>query len=40
MSFLVGSVQESAKLIGLQTVPDDAATRNTAFQLCWDAIKA
>ena len=37
---LVGSVHETAKLIGQHSVANDTATRNTAFQMCWDAIKA
>jgi AcrR family transcriptional regulator len=37
---ILGSVQETAKLIRLNIVPDDDATRATGFQLCWDAIKA
>jgi TetR/AcrR family transcriptional repressor of multidrug resistance operon len=37
---LLGSVQETAKLIAQQGLPDDDATRNTAFILCWDAMKA
>lgn len=37
---LVGSVHETAKLISQHTAPNDTASRNTAFQMCWDAIKA
>lgn len=40
MASLVGSVRETAKLISQKTVPNDEATRNTAFQLSWDAVKA
>jgi AcrR family transcriptional regulator len=44
LPFLAGSVsasvQEMAKLIQRQVLPDDDATRATGFQLCWDAIKA
>ena len=40
MGVLSGSVQETAKMISHGTVPNDTTTRNTAFQLCWDAVKA
>ncbi len=40
MGILVGSVQETARMISQKTVPDDATTRSTAFQLSWDAVKA
>jgi TetR/AcrR family transcriptional repressor of multidrug resistance operon len=44
LPFLAGtvsaSVQEVAKLIQQQVLPNDEATRATGFQLCWDAIKA
>jgi TetR/AcrR family transcriptional repressor of multidrug resistance operon len=44
LPFLAGtvsaSVQEIAKLIQQQVLPNDEATRATGFQLCWDAIKA
>lgn len=35
-----GSVQEIAKLIQQQVLPNDDSTRTTGFQMCWDAIKA
>lgn len=37
---LMASVRETANLIRSQTLPDDEATRNAAFSLCWDALKA
>lgn len=37
---IMGSVKETAQLIGSNAVPDDAATRATSFLLCWDAVKA
>ncbi len=40
MASLVGSVQETAKMINQKTAPNDEATRSTAFQLAWDAVKA
>lgn len=44
LAFLSGavasSVQETAKLIAQQVLPNDDATRITGFQLCWDAIRA
>lgn len=37
-SFL-GSVRETANLMRAGTLPNDDATRTTAFGLCWDGIK-
>jgi AcrR family transcriptional regulator len=34
-----GSVRETANLLRAGTLPDDDATRATAFGLCWDGIK-
>ena len=34
-----GSVRETANLLRAGTLPDSAATRATAFGLCWDGIK-
>lgn len=35
-----GSVKETASQIRAGALPDDEATRSTAFMLCWDALKA
>lgn len=40
LASIMGSVKETAQLIGAHSVADDAATRATSFLLCWDAIKA
>lgn len=37
---LIGSVRETANLIRTKALPDDEATQQMAFSLCWDAIKA
>lgn len=37
---LIGSVRETANLIRAKALPDDEATHQMAFTLCWDAIKA
>lgn len=37
---LLGSVAETAKLMAQHVLPDDQATRETGFLLCWDAMKA
>ena len=37
---LLGSVRETANLIRTGVLPDDDAVHQTAFSLCWDALKA
>jgi TetR/AcrR family transcriptional repressor of multidrug resistance operon len=37
---ILGSTRETANQVRAGSVPNDAATRATAFLLCWDAIKA
>ena len=37
---LLGSVAETAKLMGQRVLPDDQPTRDIGFTLCWDAMKA
>jgi TetR/AcrR family transcriptional repressor of multidrug resistance operon len=37
---IVGSVRETATLIRTKVLPPSAATRDSAFTLCWDALKA
>lgn len=39
VSFVYGSVQEIASLSRYTGTPLDAATREAAFQLCWDGMK-
>lgn len=40
MAIFAGSVQETARLMRQNVLPDDEASRATGFLLCWDAIKA
>lgn len=39
-SLVVGSVRETARLIRAQSILDTEESRTTAFQLCWDGIRA
>ena len=37
---ILGSIRETATLIRTKVLPPTAATRDAAFTLCWDALKA
>ena len=37
---ILGSRRETATLIRTKVLPQNAATRDAAFTLCWDALKA
>ena len=37
---IMGSARETAALIRTKVLPPNAATRDAAFTLCWDALKA
>lgn len=40
VSFFVGSVRETARLIRAGAIPDDEESRTLAFQLCWDGVRS
>lgn len=40
VSFFIGSVRETARLIRAESISDSEESRAVAFQLCWDGIRA